>query len=338
MDRFARLPPADREPFFSETAARLGVAHVIIEKDFWACWTLKHLFGLPERHRFLFRGGTSLSKAYGLIRRFSEDIDITIHRADLGFGTSREELRAMTGNERKRWLASLRGACEAYVAEELLPSITEVFGGVLGEVRDESWKLAVDPETAQTLLFEYPPTGLSGEAGYIGETVRIAMGAKGECEPSGSRQIRSYAAEEFQEEFEDPACELMTLAAERTFWEKVTALHAWYHRNNPQKAHKTSRHYYDTCMLSRSDVRGKALDQLDLLADVAEHKSLLFSSGWARYDEARPGMLRLVPQSELRGALERDYENMRLMFFDEPPPFAEVIAELEALESEINAL
>ena len=338
MDRFARLPAADREAFISETAERRGVAHTIVEKDFWVCWTLKHLFGLPDRPGLLFRGGTSLSKAYGLIRRFSEDIDITIDRTDLGFGESREDLATMTGNKRQRWIDSVDDACKVHVAEKLLPSITDVFEGILGKVPDTSWRIGVDPESAKTILFEYPPTGPSRQAGYIQETVRIAMGARGECEPCASREIRSYAAEVFPTEFEDPACELMTLAAERTFWEKATALHAWHHGDNPEKAHRASRHYYDVCMLARSKVKSRALAAPELLADVADHKVLLFRSAWAKYEEAKPGTLRLVPQPTFRAALATDYRDMREMFFDEPPPFEDVMAELESLESEIHSL
>jgi predicted nucleotidyltransferase component of viral defense system len=337
VDRFACLPPEDRKPFIGETAAQLGVADSIVEKDFWVCWTLKHLFGLHELHRLLFRGGTSLSKAYGLIKRFSEDIDITIHREDLGICESRSQLRDMSRNARGRWLESLKRACEAYIAAELLPSVLEEFHSILDE-SVHPWTLAVDPDEPQTLLFEYPDANLPGDDHYLQETIRIAFGARGELQPCGSKEISPYVGQQFQDAFEEPACQLMTLAAERTFWEKVTALHGWHHGNNPQKAERRSRHYYDVCMLSRSEVIEQALEQLDLLADVAEHKSLLFHSSWAHYDEAVPGTLRLVPQAELRSALKSDYGSMRVMFFQDPPPFEEILTELEDLEARINDL
>lgn len=111
----------ERRDLFLGTAARLGTAVQNVEKDFWVCWTLDALFNaLPkENPRLLFKGGTSLSKAFGLIARFSEDIDITVFRDDLGHNAATEELEAMSGKQRRVRLDALRAACQAFVGRPI---------------------------------------------------------------------------------------------------------------------------------------------------------------------------------------------------------------------------
>ena len=338
MDQFAFRLPHERAPFFTETAARLQVSDIIIAKDFWVCWTLKNLFALENGPRLLFKGGTSLSKAYGLIYRFSEDVDITVRRHDLGFAEDRDVLRGLSGKARDRWIGRLTNTCEEYIAGSLLPALQEALRSVLGDPGDDSWRLELDTDNPETLSFGYPASNLPGQDAYVARAIKIEFGARGESWPAGLKDIRPYVAQEYPDEFSEPACEITTLDAERTFWEKIAALHGWYHENKPERAARKSRHYYDVFALARSPLQQRALGRLDLLRDVADHKCLFFRSAWAKYDEATPGTLRLVPQSELRAALEADYRGMNEMFFRDPPSFADVMAELEALEDEINSL
>jgi hypothetical protein len=137
--------------------------------------------------------------------------------------------------------------------------------------------------------------------------------------------------------FSEPDVAVTSLLAKRTFWEKATILHAEYHRP-AEKAlpDRYSRHYYDLAMLAQSPVRGEALADLALLDQVVRHKETFYPSGWARYDLARVGSLRLVPPDERRAALERDYRSMRVMIFGEPPTFDSIIETLAALEKQIN--
>ena len=127
------------------------------------------------------------------------------------------------------------------------------------------------------------------------------------------------------------------LLAKRTFWEKATILHAEYYRA-PDKPipDRYSRHYYDVAMLARGPIRSEALSDMTLLAQVVRHKETFYPSAWARYDLARPGSLRLVPREERIAALERDYRNMRVMIFGEPPAFSQIIETLNALERDVN--
>jgi len=134
-----------------------------------------------------------------------------------------------------------------------------------------------------------------------------------------------------------PNGEVKVLSAERTFWEKATILHAEFHRP-PEKAtpDRFSRHYCDFHEMIRKGVATSAAEKLDLLARVAQHKSLFFRSSWARYDEAARGTLRLAPPEHRLKALREDYARMQQMFFGEAPGFDQIVELLKQWESEFN--
>ena len=339
MDGVARLEHGERELLFQQVAAKRGLLDTVIEKDFWVCWCLKCLFNLPDGHPpLLFKGGTSLSKAYGLISRFSEDIDLSLDRHALGFEGEKDPLNAPSRGEARRLIGQLAEACEGFIAQELLPRLQETFREIIAEESKTGWSLRVSEEDAQTLLFSYPSGSqtVDREPAYLAPVIRMELGARSDHWPVLNNPVQPYAAEDFPDYFEEDQCNVRTLAPERTFWEKATILHMEWHRRMPKPV-RLSRHYYDLVMLRRSEVHETALEQIDLLEKVAAHKEAFYYAAWARYDEARVGSLRLVPHDDLAEALRRDHEDMREMFFEEPPTFEEIMGELEALEHEINS-
>lgn len=188
-----RAPARDRLDLFLGAANRLGAPIGNIEKDFWVCWTLDALYHrLPaDRPRLLFKGGTSLSKAYGLINRFSEDIDITVFRADLDQAASVEELEALSGKKRRAKLDAIRDACRAYITGPLRESLAVL----LAEATDGAGRVevdAADPD-GQTLLVWYPAVESCGDA-YIRPAVWIESGAKSALDPHRPVLIRPYVA------------------------------------------------------------------------------------------------------------------------------------------------
>jgi hypothetical protein len=338
VDHVAIWNPDERADLFREAAARMGPAPEIIEKDFWVCWTLSRLFGKRESFpTMLFKGGTSLSKAHGLIERFSEDIDLSLDRADLGFAGARDPAREMSGKARRKLVAALQASCADYVGTALLPSLIRDFESILGAA-EGTWHLDVDSEDPQTLLFAYP-NGLTIVPGsYNAPVVRLEFGARSDLWPATDAEIRPYAAEHVPEAFEGAAnCTVQVLAAKRTFWEKATLLHAEFHRSKVRpSAEKLSRHYYDLAMLVTTPVLDEALSDVELLSRVAEHKTQFFPAAWARYDLARPGSLRLVPHEALAKMLAQDYQGMKEMIFGEQPPFTSIIERIAEIEARIN--
>jgi len=345
MDKVALLPADDRAALFGESGAGHGVADTIIEKDFWVCWTLRRLFGLPKgaTATLVFKGGTSLSKAFGAIRRFSEDIDLSLDRAELGYtGVRDPEKEGISRKQAARLIDDLAGDVERHIAERLIPALRAAIVEQLGEPANGEWALGIDAGDAQTVNFHYPTALPAAEyegMAYITPRVKLELGARGDPWPTEEKVIRPYAADDYPEFFAEPDTSVTVLSAQRTFWEKATALHAEAHRPaeslTPQYF---SRHYYDLAMLLDTDEGQAAVADLDLMAQVARHKATFFRSGWASYETARPGSLRLMPDQLRIKDLRADYRAMTPMMFDQTPPsFDDILAKIAALEETINS-
>lgn len=345
MDRVALLPANDRAALFGETGALRGVANTIIEKDFWVCWTLKRLFRLQKQDAatLVFKGGTSLSKAFGAIRRFSEDIDLSFDRAELGYTGDRDpEKEGISKKQANKLIEALVSDVERHIAEKLLPALRSAIVEQLGEPSEGKWSLEIDANDAQTVNFHYPPALASSEyegMAYITPRVKLELGARGDPWPTEQKFIRPYAAEDFPDFFIDPECTVTVLSAQRTFWEKATALHAEVHRPaetaTPQYF---SRHYYDLAMLLDTEEGKAAAGDFYLLVTVAKHKATFFRSSWASYDTAKPGTLRLMPAESRIKDLRADYRAMAPMMFDEKPlSFDDILAKIKKLQETINS-
>lgn len=335
MKSVLSLSPRQRAELYQASAQRLGRAEVIIEKDFWVCWTLRELFALPGiGQHLIFKGGTSLSKVWGLIARFSEDIDVSLSRDWLGFAGAADLEKATTGKKQREQLMQLAAACTAKVKDELLPALRARAQAALGA---EGWSIVVDPDEPQTLLFRYP-TALPADAtaAYIRREVKIECGARSDAWPAEDRTIQPFVADTF-DTIKDAAVPLRVLAAERTFWEKATILHAEAHREKDKPTPtRYSRHYADLAALATTDIASAAIARKDLRERVVEHKQVFFASAWAHYETAVPGSFRLVPETYRLEALAVDYRDMREMFFGNPADWREVIERLRRLETEIN--
>ena len=342
MDGVAQASPKDRADLFQQATIQLQPARspVIIEKDFWVCWTLRRVFEVMRfQPQLIFKGGTSLSKAYQLIERFSEDVDLSLSRQDLGFADKRDpEEPGISKKESIRRLDALVSACQRTIRDKMLPELQKDFARVIGT---SGWNLALDLADPQTVIFTYPSSGLSGDSpSYIRPAIRLEMGARSDDWPAEQRVIRPYAAEAFPEAFRVAAFgSVNTMEAVRTFWEKATLLHADYHRPaGKAPIERVSRHFYDLYRLSQDDIGRQALARQDLLARVVTHKRLFFASAWASYETARPGTFHLVPREDRLPALRKDYAEMRAMIFGSYPSWEEVLRGLRVLEQQINIL
>jgi hypothetical protein len=345
MDKVARLDRSERSALFGETGAARGVADTIIEKDFWVCWTLKRLFE-PQKAdapTLVFKGGTSLSKAFGAIRRFSEDIDLSFDRADLGYTGDRDPGReGISKKQAGKLIEDLVGDVEKHIAEKLLPALRSAIAKQLGEPPNGEWSLEIDPSDPQTVNFHYPTALPKKEyegMAYITPRAKLEFGARGDPWPTEEKTIRPYAADDFPGFFEEPDCTVTVLSARRTFWEKATALHAEAHRPKDSPTPQYfSRHYYDIAMLIDTEDGKAAAADFELLEQVANHKAVFFRSAWASYDTARPGTLQLVPSEARLKDLRADYRDMAPMMFDEKPLwFDEILARIQKLQDTINA-
>lgn len=239
----------------------------------------------------------------------------------------------ISARERKRRINAVVTRCAEYVAQTIAPFLRSR----TSDRKDTA--VTIDDEDSQTLHLSYPralPESSYGGSAYVNSRIRLEFGARGELWPAERQLVTSYAAEAFPALFVDPTTTVWALSPRRTLWEKATILHAIAYSGRIGGAERQSRHYADLALLAKAPFGKAAVDDTELLLDVANHKSTYFSSAAARYDLARPGTLRLIPASDLVAELQRDYGRMKEMFISEPPTFATIIAELAALERQIN--
>ena len=335
MNQVVKMRPTDRAMAFEQAAIRKGVgAPLIIEKDFWVCWVLREVFSTRKFPAPLFKGGTSLSKAYGLIDRFSEDIDLVIDRHAIGFEGTNDPAEQSGSNAQRRALELLADKCVHTVQGTILKALQAQFAQALGS---EHWTLGVDSAESQTLLFSYPPALKLNELagmGYLRPVIRLEFGCRGDVWPTEQRSIHPYLADYFPDLFEEPSFTLPVLAPPRTFWEKATLLHAAANSDKP--VDRLSRHYYDVSRLYR--LQGSVIcEDHSLLAEVVRHKKVFFRSASANYETAVPGTLRLVPGKELEAHLRKDWREMQEMLFGVAPTFDNVLKDVQEIEDLINS-
>ena len=314
---FLTLADDERRLYFEQAAIARNISPVVLEKDFWVCWLLGVLFESEFAGSLVFKGGTSLSKVFGVIERFSEDIDLSLSPVFLKLpdaGTSR--------NQANKWMAKAEAACAAAVRDQIGPVMEAAVVNVIGENNGPWFEFLLDPHTnSPVLLFHYPslqPAGFD----YLKRSVKLEFGSLTDQQPFGRHPVRPWVADVLPAAFPDWRCEVVALELERSFWEKATILHTEYHRPAEKATpDRFSRHYADTAALAQHPTANNAIDQDDIRNRVVEWKSQFFGSSWANYGLAKPGTFRLVPPSERLPVLRRDYQAMRDMYLDEPTSF-----------------
>lgn len=338
MNAFLTQPVERQRVLYEEAGRRLGLSAGSVEKDLWVCWTLRALFRLPVSGPHLtFKGGTSLSKGWRLIERFSEDIDIVIDREFLGFGGANAPEDAPSNKQRAKRLEALMLAAQHHIRDVLGPSLEQEIRRLLPST--DLWNLEpdVDDPDGQTLLFRYRPA--MGEKAYVRPVVKIELGARSDTEPSATPEIAPYIADVFPDEVANSRFTVRAVAPERTFWEKVALLHEETYREGlaAPKA-RLARHYYDLWCLITRGVADRAARDLGLFERVAAHRAVFFRRSRDAQESFKPGSLRLVPADERRAYWRRDYDAMReSMFFGEAPEFHELLAVVGRFEGDFNS-
>jgi hypothetical protein len=336
--KFIAASKRDRLDIFLTASRRLGAAVQNVEKDFWVCWTLDALYhGLPSGSpRLLFKGGTSLSKAHGLIRRFSEDIDITVFRDDLNQAASIEDMEKLSRKKRKAKLDAIRDACRAWIGGSLRQSLgAQIKGFVSDGGRIE---LDGDDPDGQTLLVWHPAIAAS-EPGYVRPAVRIECGAKSALDPHRDVLIRPYIAEDAPElDISVPG--VTTIEPPRTFWDKIVIVHGlrrWHEIRSElrQEGQRVSRHYYDLHCLFHSPV-GLALGDRALAADCVRHARMFFDRPDLDLASAKPGTFAIKPNPNMLDSLRRDYANTTSMIFGAAPSFEEIMESIAEIDAAAN--
>ncbi len=344
--QFLDLSKQDRIDVFEATAEELNTLSTYIEKDFWVCLVLDLLYNeLPnDSPRLLFKGGTSLSKVYKLIKRFSEDVDFTVFRDDLGFSGDKDPLSpTISGKQRKRLSEELKQDTSNYICTKLKEDLEKATATILSD-----FKIVVDEDDSDrsTLLFQYPSLFPLNNTAYVQPRVKLEGGGRSALDPHQDCSIKPFIADmpfiaDVLKNCDFSVLNIMSIAPERTFWDKVMILHGWHcgYRDKTKLLNdrqRVSRHYYDVAMISKTNVGQNAIQNSQLREDVRKHTQTLFKAAWKKLDEAVPGSMRLIPMDDLKTALESDYQDMQGMMLGEPPTFDEIVKAITELEAWIN--
>ncbi|HHX30319.1 MAG TPA: nucleotidyl transferase AbiEii/AbiGii toxin family protein [Clostridiaceae bacterium] len=332
MENIANLSDLDRSHLFRNTADKMKISDAIVEKDFWVCFLLDYLFHHSAfKDSIAFKGGTSLSKAFNLIRRFSEDVDLILDWRILGYDRE-EPWTDRTANKQDQFNRTANLRAEQFIAETFLPGLK----AGLDAKSKHKMVIHIDSDDRQTVIFAYPrlfstPSTL--------QVIRLEIGALAAWTPARKATIAPYAAGHYPHLFNQPSTQVLTVNPERTFWEKATILHQ--EANRPEEVAmplRYYRHYYDLYMMIHSEVKESALSNLQLLEQVTEFKMKFYPRKWARYPDIYDGKLKLFPPGNRLPALKKDFHSMKEMFFGDIPSFDSVMKTLMDLEDEIREL
>lgn len=331
MPDFFELSADDQAEVLETAAQMLGRPAYVLEKDIYVVWTLGRIFSAPLGDHLTFKGGTSLSKVYRLIDRFSEDIDLTYDVRQMlpAAETEIPKSRAQAG----RWTEEVRKQLPIWIEQAVAPLLGEAIAsaGIQLDLQQEGDKL----------YLHYPPRTTASP--YIRPRVLLEFGARSTGEPHARRIVTCDLARAEMEGVSFPVANPVVMDVARTFWEKATAAHV-YCVQERLKSERFARHWHDLAMIASNSEFADVVSQRDIARKVAAHKSWFFREKAADdsvvdYQHAVEGNLQLVPTGGALSSLEEDYLSMIAggMFESTPPTFAELMSVCTELEKRLNA-
>lgn len=335
-DLFLKLPANDRRHALGVAAASSGRPLHLLEKDVWLVWILEVLFHAPFANHLVFKGGSSLSKAYEIISRFSEDVDLTYDIRALApdlVGVDGEPLPPSRSQE-KRWTKEIRTRLPLWIGDQVVPLITRALS-------DQGISATLSME-GEKLFIEYEP--LAKGSGYIRPSVVLEFGARSTGEPWEIRAIRCDAAH-YMKGVVFPMANPRVMLPARTFWEKATAIHVFCAQGEFRGGDRFARHWHDLTRLDRAGIAKTAISDRALALAVARHKAVFFAEKNSNgasidYRAAVSGALQLVPGDNALASLSHDYARMVEdgLLFDVAEPFDELLDHCRDLQERANRI
>lgn len=326
MNKYYLEDKSELRTLIVNTARKKAISESVVEKDYWVTVTLDYLFNESKwKNYFTFKGGTSLSKCFGLIERFSEDIDLILDWRMLGYD-EKEPWIERSNTKQDKFNKEMNKKTEVFLKDVFVPTLEKDF-------EDIGFEFLIDNMDSQTILCKYPKIFNSN---YLTQTIRLEIGSLAAWTPAVECKILPLIGEAYPNVFND-ITKVRTVSAERTFWEKATILH--HEANRPENfsiPHRYARHFYDLYQIANSDFKKQALNDKELLKKVTQFKMKFYPRKWARYKDILEGRLRLVPDEIRFSEIKNDYHAMLEMIYGEYPSFEEMIRILQELEKEIN--
>lgn len=326
------LSDADKRGIFNEVSAEQNVPPAAVEKDWWVVRTLDLVFDTSIAPHTVFKGGTSLSKAWGLIDRFSEDIDLALDRTFLGINRPDHE---MNGSQVSR----LRKLSFKFIAEQYLTEIKSKFIAAGLAVRIQLGEITADDQDPLIIEIYYPT--VTEPIPYIQPRVLIEVGSRSLMEPFSNRNFSSMVGDHFVgRPFADETITVPTVNPERTFLEKIFLLHEEFQRPVEQiKTERKSRHLYDLEKLMDTEFAASALKDKELYNTIVDHRKKLTPVKGIDYANHSTDKINPIPPNSIIGDWEKDYREMQQSMFHNPSlPFDKLIERIYELKNRINSL
>jgi len=328
MNDFYKLDNKIKLSIFEQISARSSLPVYAIEKDWWVVQTLRLIFQMDIAPHIVFKGGTSLSKAWSIIDRFSEDIDLALDRSFLGFD---KELS-------KTQVGRLRKASFSYISEEFYPALEQLF--IDNGFEDVQIKLRESRSSDQDpLIIEIYYPVVTPQSKYIEPRVLVELGSRSLKEPNTERKITSLVNEYFKDkDFADSPINITTVNPERTLLEKVFLLHEEFQKPIDRvRIDRMSRHLYDIERLMRTDFLNIALSNKDLYQDIVSHRKTITAIRGIDYSLHQPNTINPIPPDEIIEAWGSDYADMcETMIYGERLSFDELMSRINELKKKIN--
>jgi hypothetical protein len=306
-DTYFSLDSKLQSELLNEAFVQMNRPPQLLEKDIWVVWTLEALFSSGLKDQITFKGGTALSKAYKMIDRFSEDVDLTYDiRCLLPDIRTIPDAMPSTSSQAKKWTEAVRSRLPGWIRDAVIPVIQSGL-----DTAGISAKLSIGGTFHDTLMIDYQP--LFEGSDYVKPQVRLEFGARSTGEPWEVLAVHCDIASSFPE-IVFPQISPRVMKMERTFWEKATALHVFC-KQAKIRGERFSRHWHDVAILADVDRIHNSLMDKSWLEQVVRHKSMFFRENDTRgnviaYHDCLQGHLSLVPDGEILNVLRKDYNKM----------------------------
>lgn len=331
MNKWINVPRERKERAFRQIAIKTKMSPFAVEKDWWVVQTLALIFEMEVGKSLVFKGGTSLTKAWGLIQRFSEDVDLAIDRDFLGF----------TGDLSKSQRTKLRKAAGAYTSGPFFKELQDRFQEAGLEGIHLNLIEAQDSDQDPRIIEIFYPN-IIPSPGYLEAKVQIEIGCRSLREPFTVREFDSLVDEFYQGyEFAQPKIAVPTVNPERTFLEKVFLLHEEFQRPKEKvRVNRLSRHLYDLVKIAETEYAEKALTTPELYRTIVKHRQKYSRVGGVNYNLHHPQFINPIPPPEFISDWENDYNRMveQMIYEQNSPTFEQLISSLTALKNQINQL
>ena len=330
---FYTTDKAEKEAVFNAIAAEKGMTPFAVEKDWWVSRTLEIIFQMDIANHLVFKGGTSLSKAWKLINRFSEDIDLAIDK---------EFFEGYSGDISKTKISKLRKEAGVYTTGTFFTDLQEEFKNK--GYNELDFKVIDTGESDQDprVIEIYYPNVITSSSEYVLPRVQIEISCRSLREPFTIKSFGSLVDEVYAgRDFAEPLFEVPTVNPERTFLEKVFLLHEEFHRPaDKMRVDRLSRHLYDIYHLTKAGIAEKAISDKELYETIVAHRYKFSRVGEVDYNLHNPKTLNPIPVPGIIEEWKSDYAKMKddMIYEEKKPSFEDLINNLEELRTKLQAL